>query len=150
MSSTTSYTNKDDIMIMEIKAMGHKNVSSKHKSTFEITKHSQLTPKGDCIIGVSSNKSMEDFSNEFKKKITNDNTVIKVELSTKNGHDEIIGYGHHKLSLTHQTDIVCRKSSYTCSRTLMIKSNKASIDLNRQIVKDLKNGEELTFKIIVE
>ncbi|MDR3290787.1 MAG: DUF371 domain-containing protein [Methanobrevibacter sp.] len=137
-------------MITEIKAKGHKNISSKHKTTFEITKHEKLTPEGDCIIGVSSDKNMSDFSKELKKKIANDNSLIKVEISTKNAYDEIIGYGDHKLSLTHPTDIVCRKSSYVCSRTLMIKSNKASIDLNRRLIEDLKNGEELTFKIIVE
>ncbi|MDR2830506.1 MAG: DUF371 domain-containing protein [Methanobrevibacter sp.] len=137
-------------MIVIIKAMGHENISSKHKTTFEITKDENLTPEGDCIVGVSSDKSMKDLSKDFKEKIANDNSLIKVELSTKNGHDEITGYGHHKLTLTHPTDIVCRKSSYVCPRTLMIKSNKASIDLNRQLIEDLKNGEGLTFKISLE
>jgi hypothetical protein len=135
---------------MIVRAKGHENISAKHETTFEITKDESLTPKGDCIVGVSSDKSMVDFSQEFKEKIADDSCLIKVELSTKNGYDEITGHGHRKLTLTHPTDLVCRKSSYVCSRTLMIKSNKASIDLNRQLIEDLKNGDELTFKIFVK
>ncbi|MDR2873621.1 MAG: DUF371 domain-containing protein [Methanobrevibacter sp.] len=137
-------------MIIEIIAKGHENISSKHNTTFEITKDKDMTVNGDCIIGVSSNKSMTDFSDEFKKKIATDNAVIKVELSTTNAHDEIIGYGNSKLTLNHPIDIVCRKSFYICSRTLMIKSNKASADLDRNLIIDLKNKEDLNIKIIVK
>jgi uncharacterized protein len=134
-------------MIFEIKTKGHKNVLSKHKSTFEITKDEDLTPKGDCIIGVDMDKSLLDFSKEFKDKIANSNTKIKISLETPNAHDEIIGFGSEELTLTHPTDIVCRKSSFTCNRTLMINANKAAIDLNKELIEDLKNNEEMTVKI---
>lgn len=134
-------------MVLEIKAHGHKNVLSKHKSTFEITKNKDLSLNGDCIIGVGMDKSLNDFPKEFKEKIANSNSKIKVSLFTSNGYDEIIGFGNEKLSLTHPTDIVIRKSSFTCSRTLMIKSNKAAIDLDENLIKDLKNNEDLKIKI---
>jgi hypothetical protein len=136
-------------MIIELKAKGHENISSKHKTTFEITADKDMTVNGDCIIGVSSNKNMINFPDEFKKKIAIDNAVIKIELSTTNAYDEIIGYGNSKMALNHPTDIVCRKSSYICSRTLMINSNKASFDLNRTLINDLKNKDDLNIKIIV-
>ncbi|WP_409199489.1 DUF371 domain-containing protein [Methanobrevibacter sp. DSM 116169] len=134
-------------MIFEIKTKGHENVLSKHKSTFEITKDKDLTLKGDCIIGVAMDKSLNDFSDEFKNKIANSNTKIKVILKTLNGYDEIIGHGHEDLSCNHPTDIVCRKSSFTCSRTLMINSNKAAIDLDEKLINDLKDGHEMIVKI---
>lgn len=134
-------------MIFEIKTKGHKNVSSKHKSTFEITKDKDLTPKGDCIIGINMDNSLLDFPKEFKEKISNSNVKIKVSLNTLNGYDEIIGFGSEKLTLTHPTDIVCRKSSFTCSRTLMINADKAAIDLNDSLIEDLRNGKEMTVKI---
>jgi hypothetical protein len=134
-------------MIFEIKTKGHKNVLSKHKSTFEITKDPNLTPKGDCIIGVNMDKSLLDFSKEFKDKIANSNTKIKISLDTLNAHDEIIGFGSEELTLTHPTDIVCRKSSFTCNRTLMINSNKAAIDLNKDLIEDLKNNKEMIVRI---
>ena len=134
-------------MNFKIMAKGHKNVLSMHKSTFEITKDKDLSLAGDCIIGLDIDKSMEDFPKEFKEKLANDNTKVIVELKTPNAYDEIEGYGHHDLSLSHPTDIVCRKSTFVCSRTLMIKSNKAAIDLNRDLIQDLANGESMEVNI---
>lgn len=137
-------------MIFEIIAKGHENIRSNHKSTFEITTDSELTPKGDCIIGVSSNKTMNNFPEEFREKIKNSSTEIHVILDTENGHDEIVGYGDENLNLTHSSDIVCRKSNYICNRTLMINSNKAAKDLDKNLIKDLQQCMEIkvTIKLI--
>lgn len=137
-------------MEFKIKSKGHKNVSSKHKSTFEITKDVEIGPTADCIIGVDMDDSMLDFPQEFKDKIANSNTKILVLLDTPNAHDEIVGFGHEDLTLTHPTDIVCRKSDFVCSRTLMINSSKAARDLDSVLINDLKNEEimEVTIKII--
>lgn len=136
-------------MKFKIQAKGHYNIRSKHKSTFEITKDPELTLAGDCIIGVAIDKSMNDFSDDLKKKIANKDTKIRIKLKTKNNFDEIVGYGHPNLTLDHPTDIVCRKSSYVCSRTLMINSNKASCDLNPDLIDDLKKESILDFEIYV-
>ena len=136
-------------MNFKIMAKGHENVLSLHKSTFEITKDKDLSLSGDCIIGVDIDKSMEDFPEEFKEKLANDDTKVIVELKTPNASDTIEGYGHHDLTLSHPTDMVCRKSTFVCSRTLMIKSNKAAIDLNRDLIKDLANGESMEVNIIL-
>ena len=136
-------------MNFKIMAKGHENVLSLHKSTFEITKDKDLSLSGDCIIGLDIDKSMADFPEEFKEKLANDDTKVIVELKTPNASDTIEGFGHHDLSLSHPTDIVCRKSTFVCSRTLMIKSNKAAIDLNRDLIKDLANGESMEVNIIL-
>ena len=136
-------------MIFKIKTKGHKNVTSNHKSTFEITKDKQIGVAADCIIGTDMNKSMLDFPDDFKEKISDSNTKIKVILETENGYDEITGYGNENLDLTHPTDIVCRTSDFTCSRTLMIKSDKAARDLDSNLIEDLKNEKimDVTIKI---
>lgn len=136
-------------MNFKIMARGHENVLSLHKSTFEITKDKDLSLSGDCIIGLDIDKSMEDFPKEFKEKLANDDTKVIVELKTPNASDTIEGFGHHDLTLSHPTDIVCRKSTFVCSRTLMIKSNKAAIDLNRDLIKDLANGESMEVNIVL-
>ena len=136
-------------MNFKIMAKGHENVLSLHKSTFEITKDNDLSLSGDCIIGLDIDKSMEDFPEEFKEKLANEDTKVIVELKTPNASDTIEGYGHHDLTLSHPTDMVCRKSTFVCSRTLMIKSNKAAIDLNRDLIKDLANGESMEVNIIL-
>lgn len=134
-------------MIFKIKTKGHRNVSSNHKSTFEITADKEIGPKADCIIGVAMDNTLNNFSDDFKEKIANSNTKITVILETENACDEIIGFGHEDLSLTHPTDIVIRKSDYVCSRTLMINSNKAAVDLNRKLIDDLKNEKLMNVSI---
>lgn len=137
-------------MIFKLKAKGHENVSALHKTTFEITKDEYLTKKGDCIIGISSDKSMNDFSDDFKNKIANSNSIITVKLKTKNFKDTIVGYGNDKMTLNHPTDIVCRKSSFVCSRTLMIKCDKSAVDLKQELIQELANGSILEVEIEVK
>ncbi len=136
-------------MIFKIFSKGHRNVTSHHKSTFEITKDAEIGPTADCIVGVDMDKTMLDFPQEFKDKIANSNTKIIVELKTENGYDEITGFGHEDLTLTHPTDIVIRKSDYVCSRTLMIGADKAAKDLDGDLIDDLKNEKimEVTIKL---
>lgn len=136
-------------MIFIIHTKGHKNVTSKHKSTFEITKDVEIGPTADCIIGTDMDKTMFDFPQEFKDKIADSNTKITVELNTENGYDEITGWGHEDLTLTHPTDIVIRKSDFTCPRTLMVRADKAAKDLDCNLIEDLKNEKimEVTIKL---
>ncbi len=136
-------------MIFKLKTKGHQNVKSLHKSTFEITMDDEIGPTADCIIGTSADNSMMNFPREFKDKIANSNTKIQVILDSENGHDVITGWGHEDLTLTHPKDIVCRTSDFTCSRTLMIKSDKAARDLDSSLIEDLKNEGimEVTIKL---
>lgn len=136
-------------MIFKLKTKGHNNVTSLHKSTFEITKDTEIGPTADCIIGVGMDQSMLDFPDDFKSRLADSNTQITVILDSENGHDEIVGWGHEDLTLTHPTDIVIRKSDYVCSRTLMIKADKAAKDIDRDLICDLKNGKmmEVTIKL---
>jgi len=91
---------------------------------------------------------MLDFPQDLKDQIADSNTKIIVELKTENGYDEIVGYGHEDLSLTHPTDIIIRKSDFTCPRTLMVNSDKAARDLDTKLIEDLKNEKimEVTIK----
>ncbi len=128
---------------------GHPNITSKHKSTFEVTMDKEIGLRADCIIGVSSDVKLMDLPVELLDAIRCEDTLIKIELETMNAIDEIYGYGHPALTLTHPTDMVCRKSDFTCSRTLMIHADKAACDLNRGLIDDLKLGENLKVTIIV-
>ena len=132
------------------KAKGHHNVTSTHKSTFEFTMDKDIGLEADCIIGVSSESQLKDLPLNLRKAIKNENSIIKVQLNTENAFDEIIGFGHPELSLNHPTDMVCRKSNYICNRTLMIKSNKAAINLKKELIQDLKDGKDLEVRIIVK
>jgi hypothetical protein len=131
-------------------AKGHKNVTSAHRSTFEVTMDKEIGIRADCIVGVSSKVKLVDLPLELREAIKDESTQIKVQLETENAKDEIKGYGHPELTLDHPTDMVCRKSEFKCSRTLMIKSDKAAVDLKRELVDDLKEGKDLKVTILVE
>lgn len=128
-------------------ARGHENVTSLHKSTFEITTDESLTLKGDCIVGVKSEITLDDLPEELKNMIKTDNQKIELFLESDNYSDKIVGYGSSKLTLDHPSDMVCRKSDFTCNRTLMINADKAARDLNKNLIDELKKGSKLKVTI---
>ena len=138
-------------MRFEIQFSGHENIRSNHQKTIEITKESHLTPSGDCIIGVNASASCADLPDSIKKKLQNPNS--KVNFSIKVGSHEFIveGRGHEDLILTHQEDIVIRKSNFVCPRTLAVKCDKASDLMPREMITLLQNPNTRgTFTIMID
>jgi hypothetical protein len=122
-------------------AKGHPNIQGTHKTTVMTTKEPRLTLKGDCIIAVASEKSLNDLKDEVKQAAKNSDATIKLILNVDNETVEVIGKGDPKLTFAHPHDIVTRKSSFICSRTLMIKADKASIDLPRSFLSKMKKPD---------
>ena len=119
--------------------------------TIEITKESELTLRGDCIIGVRANYSCLDLPNGLKEKLKKPES--KIEFSIKvNEHEFVVrGRGHESLILSHPKDIVIRKSNFVCPRTLAINCDKASDLLPREMVSILQDPKTKgTFTINVE
>jgi len=137
-------------VVETILARGHENITATHKTTFEITKEESLTKRGDCIIAVSANKTMPDFKSEFKKALKNENTKLIIEIKAGEIREIVRAYGSSQLQLTHPTDMVIRKSSYICNRTLAIKADKAAADLSRKLIEKLRNPkQEVKIKLAV-
>jgi hypothetical protein len=128
---------------------GHPNITSKHKTTLELTRDMEIGKTADCIIGVGSKISMENIPKEILNAIKKEETLILLRLETENGFDEIKGYGHPELTLDHSTDMVTRKSTFKCSRTLMINADKAACDINNRLIDDLKKSKDLKVTIII-
>lgn len=111
-----------------------------HATTIELTKERILTRRGDCIIGVSATKSLGEFNNQFKL-LVQQGKAIQCSLKINNQVVLITGNGHPNLTYTHPTDVVIRKSSFTCPRTVMIQADKAALDLPRDFIKALKDPD---------
>ena len=126
-------------MKITVPFVGHRNILSLHEKTIEITKDSELTTNGDCIVGVGADISCIDLPEKMKKKIQNPKTKITFSIRAGNKKFTIQGNGSKKLSLKHTKDIVLRKSAFTCSRTIAINCDKASSDIPRDFVKILQN-----------
>ena len=126
-------------MKLTIPFTGHEQVLSLHEKTLEITKESNLTPQGDCIVGVNSGISCIDLPEKMKEKIQNPKSKITFTLKVGKFTFKIQGQGSKKLTLKHVSDIVLRKSAFTCSRTIAINCDKASSDIPRDLVSLLQN-----------
>jgi hypothetical protein len=127
-------------------AQGHKNVLATHKTTFEVTKETELSKQGDCIIAVQATKGATDLPPEFKEAAKKEGAKITVTIETDDLKEIVKAKGNPRLQFTHPTDLVVRKSDYLCGRTLAIGADKASIDFSRKLVKKLKNPNQ-TVKI---
>jgi len=123
-------------------ASGHKHIQSTHKSTLEITKDSELSRRGDCIIAVSANKALADLSPQFKENLRREDSKLTMLIEAGDVTEIVNAYGNPRLILSHPTDMVVRKSNYICSRTLAIEADKAACGFSRELVEILKNPEQ--------
>ena len=126
-------------MRFEIEFFGHENIRSTHQKTIEITKEKNLTPRGDCIVGVGASASCFDLPDELKEKLKDSDSKVRFSIKVKDHEFIIQGKGHQDLILTHKEDIVIRRSDFVCPRTLAVKCDKASDVLPRNMVKILQD-----------
>ncbi len=133
-----------------ITARGHENIRATHRTTFEITKDKEISKTADCIIGVKASKGLADISNEVKNKIKKSKKIkIEIKLPEYGLTETVMACGSTELKLTHPSDIVVRKSTFICDRTLAIKADKAARDLNREMISLLSDPKtELLFVIL--
>lgn len=135
----------------KIEAWGHSNITAKNKTTFEVTRETHLTKRGDCIIAVSASKGAQNLSDAFKQLTRRDDAKITVIIEASNHREMAVGRGNLQLTLSHATDLIARKSSYTCDRTLMVEADKAAADFSRSLVKELQNSsQKVMITLIVE
>jgi uncharacterized protein len=123
----------------EITFFGHRNVRCLHSRTIEITRSSSLSVRGTCIAGVSASKACKDLDGEFKARLCDGTRKIFIEVNVDNLCFDMHGFTDQRLTLTHSDDIVIRKSSYLCPRTVCVLSDKGSRDMPRNLVKELQN-----------
>lgn len=132
-----------------IRCRGHRNVLSLHAGTFMITKDLHLTCKGDCIIAIGADKGAADLSPAFRKALSIDDAMLFTKLTCRGISITAFSWGSAGMTLLHPTDMVWRKSTYVCGRTVGIGSDLAAKDLPRELVDCLRNGEELLVEMTV-
>ncbi|MCP8307254.1 MAG: DUF371 domain-containing protein [archaeon] len=127
-------------LVEVVEFFGHPLIRATHKTTFEITKEEKISLKGDCIVGVKANKSCKDLDDRLKRLITN-NIPIKITIHVGKYVLEANAMGDPSLILNDEKDIVIRKSNYVCPRTLAVKSDKAAIDIPRDMILMLNKND---------
>ncbi|MBA7490955.1 hypothetical protein ES702_01499 [subsurface metagenome] len=134
-----------------VDACGHENIRSTHKTTFEITKESTLTKRGDCVIAVGATKGAKDLSSEFKDAMKREDVQITITIEADEVREVVKARGSPQLLFTHQTDMVVRKSNYICGRTIAIKANKAAKDISKKLIEKIQNpSQKIKITLTVE
>jgi uncharacterized protein len=132
-----------------IRCRGHPLVFGTHPTTFEVTCEKHLTGNGNCIIGVAADKGCAGLSMDFRQVLAHDDAVLVTRLSAGNAEVEVRSRGSVRLTLDHPTDLVWRRSTFTCGRTIGICSDHVAATLSRELIAALRNGEVMTVTLTV-
>jgi hypothetical protein len=133
--------------IDKIYGWGHKNIMCSHNTTIEVTKDSDLTKNGDCILAINASKACSELNTNLKNQIWQ-GKKFKITLKVGDKYDQFYGVGSRDLKLLDKRDMVFRTSSFICDRTILIKCSKSSKDLNRELVDNLKQPKNKLTLII--
>ena len=120
---------------------GHPNIRATHERTIELTKAKEITLRGDCIVGVNASKACIDLSDTLKQRLRDEFTYVYMSLIVGEYVYDFNGNGSSALILDNREDIVIRKSTFVCPRTMAIRSNNASSDIPRFVVKLLREPD---------
>ena len=130
---------------------GHHNVSATNRRTFEITREKDMTPRGDCIIGVSANKSCSTLDPVVRRALSSGE---RAELTIEAGNFVLSmkAEGSSILTLTDPISMVIRKSHFSSPRTLAVGADMAAADFPRGLAKLLQDPESegrLTIRVFI-
>lgn len=133
----------------KIRCFGHYRVTARHPTTFEVTTEDHLTPRGDCIIGIDAESGASGLSPDFKELLCRDDAILSTLLTCDDLEVLVRSRGSRDFSLDHPRDLVWRRSSFVCGRTIGIGSDTAARDLPRELVDLLRQGMELEILMTV-
>jgi uncharacterized protein len=120
-------------------ARGHPEILSTHHTTLEITRDEKLTKRGNCIIAVASTKALQEIPTELKQALTQPGAKGLLIMRAGSFTFRVRGSGDPRLSFSHLTDIVVRKSGFISDRTLLVNADKSASDIPREMVRILRD-----------
>jgi hypothetical protein len=123
------------------RAWGDDKITSRHKTTLEITKEGVKTGYGDCIVATRSEIGLRDLPEELKEQARVMGVTMVVILEAGGFSQLIRGRGDPALTFESDHEMVIRKSGYVCGRTLMVHANKAAAELESSFVELIKDGK---------
>jgi uncharacterized protein len=131
-------------------AHGHPLVCGTHPTTFEVTTDEGLTLNGDCIIAVGADKGAAALSQEFRDVISRDGSKLITRLVCRDLCIEVRSYGGRGITLEHPTDLVWRRSTFCCGRTVATGSDFVAGTLPREMIQYLREGAVIRVEMIAE
>jgi len=126
-----------------IRCRGHPLVLGTHPTTFEVTCEDYLSKNGNCIVGIAADKGCAGLSPAFKSVLAHDDAVLITLLECNGVSVTVRSSGSSQLLLDHPTDMVWRKSTFICGRTIGIISDRVALTLPRELMICLVRGNEM-------
>ncbi len=134
---------------VEFLAYGDRRVTALHPTTVEVTKEEIRSRLADCIVATRCELGLAELPDDLKDAARDDGAEIVIIIEAGGVSDRIAGKGHRLLSFESHKEMVTRKSSYVCGRTLMISADKGSRDLDRRLIAELQRPDTVA-KIRIE
>ena len=122
---------------------GHPLVTGSHPTTFELTREDYLTKNGNCIIGIGADKGCNDLSSVFRDVLAHNDAVLITRIVCGGVTVAVKSRGSSLFTLNHPTDMVWRKSSYVCGRTIGIMSDHVAATLPKTLISNLVTGKDM-------
>lgn len=132
-----------------IRCRGHPLVLATHPTTFEVTREDHLTENGNCIIGIAADKGCADLSPRFRQILASDDAVLVTRLECGGVCAGIVSRGSAAMRLDHPADMVWRRSTFVCGRTIGILSDTVAKTLPAELVRNLAEGKEMLVSLTV-
>jgi uncharacterized protein len=126
-----------------VRCRGHPLVLGTHPTTFEVTRGDQLTKNGNCIIGIAADKGCAGLSAAFKTVLARDDAILKTRLECGGVVADITSRGSARMTLDHPADMVWRRSTFVCGRTIGILSDAVAVTLPVELIRNLALGKEM-------
>lgn len=132
-------------------AYGHPNILGMHKTTLEFTKDSEVSLRGNCIVGVNAELDLVKIKKFIKsaknKKIAMTIEAISNQKSNKKIKDTI--YAEINPNFSSDREFVVRKTDFLSERTFASGADKSAFELDRRLIgflKEKKNKVMVTLR----
>ena len=135
-------------MLYKFNACGHPNILATHKTTLEFTKDKEVSLKGDCIVGVNADFELSELK-QFIKKLKNNKITITIKPISKFKKFKETILAEINPKFQDDMEFVIRKTDFVSERTFAIKSNKAAFELNRDLIRFLREYKN-KISVIIE
>jgi uncharacterized protein len=126
-------------LVESVTFSGHPLVRSSHPTTIEVTTEEYLTENGDCIIGVSASKGCAGLDRRVKESLRHKGSMVTLRLIVGALSFVVRASGDPRLQLSHEHDIVIRRSDFISDRTLAVRADASAKDIPREMVNHLRN-----------
>ncbi|MBI3035930.1 DUF371 domain-containing protein [Candidatus Woesearchaeota archaeon] len=131
-------------------ACGHPNILGTHKTTLEFTKDEGVSLKGDCIVGIKADFDLGRLKEFIESSLKNNNKKILITIKTMSKYIKTKETISAELNpdFNSNKEFVIRKTDFVSERTFAIRANKAAFELNRDLIRFLKDKNNKVSVII--